>query len=217
VITEPIHGGDAYEKSPLFQTLTKDILQQGFSIHPGALPDALTHRLWDYLQTLSTEQFKNAGIGRDQHYLRNHRIRSDEICWIQDQSPACRDWLDWATALQGHLNRHLYLGLKSFESHFAHYAPDAFYKKHLDAFKGQANRVLSLVVYLNPQWQANDGGELVLYVGPDEQDKLTVVPTWGTVVVFLSEEFPHEVLPARHDRYSVTGWFRAHASASPVL
>jgi SM-20-related protein len=217
VKTEPTHGGDAYEKSPLFQIITQNILEQGYSIHPGALPDTLTHRLWDALQTLSTEQFNNAGIGRDKDYLRNDSIRSDEICWIHDQNSACRDWLDWAAALQGHLNRHLYLGLKTFESHFAHYAPSTFYKKHLDAFKGQTNRVLSLVVYLNPQWQANDGGELVLYVGPDKQDTLTVAPTWGTVVLFLSEEFPHEVLPTRHDRYSVTGWFRINESKPLVL
>lgn len=217
MITEPIHGDDTSEKSPLFQIITKNILEQGYSIHSGALPNALTQRLWAYSQTLSTEQFKNAGIGRDKDYLRNDSIRSDEICWIHDQNSDCCDWLDWAAALQSHLNRHLYLGLKTFESHFAHYAPGRFYKKHLDAFKGQANRVLSLVVYLNPQWQSDEGGELVLYVGPDKQEKLTVVPAWGTVVVFLSEEFPHEVLPARRDRYSVTGWFRINESWPSVL
>lgn len=55
------------------------------------------------------------------------------------------------------------LGLFSFESHFAHYAPGAFYKTHVDAFKGQANRVLSVVYYLNEAWGAKDGGEMVLY------------------------------------------------------
>ncbi|WP_338057695.1 2OG-Fe(II) oxygenase [Shewanella japonica] len=34
-----------------------------------------------------------------------------------------------------------------------------------------------------------------------------VTPSLGTIVVFLSEEFPHEVLPAKLDRYSIAGWF----------
>ena len=34
-----------------------------------------------------------------------------------------------------------------------------------------------------------------------------------TVVMFLSEEIPHEVKPAQRDRYSVTGWFRLNSSS----
>jgi hypothetical protein len=30
----------------------------------------------------------------------------------------------------------------------------------------------------------------------------------GTLVVFLSDRFPHEVLPARRERLSLAGWFR---------
>jgi SM-20-related protein len=39
-----------------------------------------------------------------------------------------------------------------------------------------------------------------------------VVPQMGTLVVFLSERFPHEVLPAHADRYSIAGWFRVNTS-----
>jgi Predicted proline hydroxylase len=39
-----------------------------------------------------------------------------------------------------------------------------------------------------------------------------VVPQMGTLAVFLSERFPHEVLPARADRYSIAGWFRVNTS-----
>ena len=39
-----------------------------------------------------------------------------------------------------------------------------------------------------------------------------VTPSFGTIVVFLSEEFPHEVLPAKRDRYSIAGWFRLNSS-----
>jgi len=32
------------------------------------------------------------------------------------------------------------------------------------------------------------------------------------LVIFLSEEFPHEVLPANTHRYSIAGWFRVNNS-----
>ena len=37
-----------------------------------------------------------------------------------------------------------------------------------------------------------------------------VLPELGTLVIFLSEDIPHEVLPAMRDRYSIAGWFRVN-------
>jgi SM-20-related protein len=82
----------------------------------------------------------------------------------------------------------------------------------LDAFHGEANRILTLVAYLNLDWKEEDGGELIIYSG--DNVFAMVPPEFATLVVFLSEEFPHEVLPARRDRYSVAGWFRLNASSS---
>ena len=33
------------------------------------------------------------------------------------------------------------------------------------------------------------------------------MPEGGTLVCFLSDRFHHEVLPARRERLSITGWF----------
>ncbi len=66
-------------------------------------------------------------------------------------------WRDWAECLRLHLNRRLFLGLISFESHLAHYRPGDFYRTHVDALGGEANRVVSLVCYLNPGWIEGDG------------------------------------------------------------
>jgi SM-20-related protein len=109
------------------------------------------------------------------------------------------------------INRRLFLGLFDYECHFARYAPGSFYKKHVDAFRGRSNRVLSTVFYLNPQWGSADGGELLIYSG-DGQVEASVKPTMGTLVVFLSETVPHEVLPAARLRHSIAGWFRVNAS-----
>ncbi|WP_444924977.1 2OG-Fe(II) oxygenase [Microbulbifer sp. DLAB2-AF] len=207
-------GGDNTIDETLFAHIARDLTEQGYSIRHAALPESLSSALFTYQQEMNGEKFIDAGVGRGDDYLRNEFVRTDEICWITGESATGRDWLSWAGQLQVYLNRHLFLGLFSFESHFAHYRPGDYYKRHYDAFRGEANRVLSLVVYLNPGWSTPDAGELVLY--KDEQDRVgtKVTPLMGTVVTFLSEEFPHEVLPANRDRYSIAGWFRVNTSVT---
>ena len=203
---------DPPEKSTLFEAIAQNLLHQGYSIHPHALPLALSQALFNHLQGMPKQKFDPAGIGRDRQHTRSEDIRKDEICWITGESPAGQHWLQWAAELQTYLNRRLFLGLFSFESHFAHYGPGDYYKRHLDAFRGEANRTLSLVVYLNPDWPASNGGELVLYHDKNDVIGQKVIPAFGTLVTFLSEEFPHEVLPARGDRYSIAAWFRVNTT-----
>jgi SM-20-related protein len=50
-----------------------------------------------------------------------------------------------------------------------------------------------------------NGGELILYGASGVE---SVAPTFGTTVIFPSAELEHEVLPARRERYSVSGWLR---------
>lgn len=47
-----------------------------------------------------------------------------------------------------------------------------------------------------------------------DKDGIKIVPLHETFVVFLSQEFPHEVLPANRDRYSIAGWFQANTSVT---
>ena len=209
------HSGDNIS---LFESISNDIADKGYSIRPYALPENLTASLLKQFTELPKQNFKRAGIGRAKDHIINSFIRMDEICWITNDIEASNAWIEWTESLQVFLNRRLFLGLFSFESHFAHYAKGDFYKKHKDAFKGEGNRVLSVVVYLNKNWSADDAGELVIYNNQlpassiFDNRKVTVIPSFGTIVVFLSEEFPHEVLPAKRDRYSIAGWFRLNNS-----
>ncbi|MEZ0122046.1 MAG: 2OG-Fe(II) oxygenase [Candidatus Reddybacter sp.] len=202
------------DNDALFETIANNIADSGYSIQPNALPQPLLDKLLLHVQKMPAADFKKAGIGRDSKLQLNQVIRSDEICWINNDSDAGAGWLEWVESLQAFLNRRLFLGLFNSESHFAHYGPGDFYKKHSDAFKGQANRVLSMVVYLNKAWQAEDGGELLIYTGEETQAAIKVMPSFGTIVVFLSEDFPHEVLPAQRDRFSIATWFRVNNSNS---
>jgi len=208
------------EDSMLFDLITNDIVNKGYSISHYALPNELTTLLLQHITTLPKGNYKRAGIGRAKEYSISDVIRTDEISWITNNSKATCAWIKWTSSLQNYLNRHLFLGLFSFESHFSLYTKGDFYKKHKDAFNGEENRVLSIVVYLNKNWSVDDGGELVIYENKSptafiaDHRIATVTPCLGTIAVFLSEEFPHEVLPSESDRYSIAGWFRLKNSIS---
>jgi SM-20-related protein len=66
-----------------------------------------------------------------------------------------------------------------------------------------------MVCYLNTDWAPGDGGELRLYT---DAMTVTVLPDYRKLVLFLSEETLHEVLPTNRERWSVTGWFRLNQS-----
>jgi len=197
----------------VYEQIEHDIALTGISIIENALPMATIAPLLARVASLPEYEFNEAGTGRKQDHQINQFVRRDQIHWLDSQHPQERLWFDWMNGLKTHLNRTLMLGLFSYESHFAMYQPGAFYKKHLDAFKGQANRRLSTVLYLNPNWQPQYGGELVIFDQHNQdQEQQRVIPNFGTLVVFLSEDFPHEVLPASHLRYSIAGWYRVNNS-----
>jgi len=201
-----------------FEFIVATLRAQPWCVIPDALPAALAEALAARLHDATPAQFTAAGIGRQQEHMLAPAIRSDAIHWIAGSSPAEQAWLQWCDALRLFLNRRLFMGLESFESHFAHYAPGAFYKKHRDAFRnapGQdaSKRVVSVVAYFNSDWSSEDGGELLLYDEAGEQPVQRVVPVHGTLVVFLSEDVPHEVCVARRDRFSIAGWYRVRASS----
>lgn len=198
----------------LFETIAQDLLHKGYSVNPNALSYHLCESLKAHLDKMSADKFIKAGVGREQDHTINNFVRSDQICWITGESAAGKQWLAWVSSLQQYLNRRLLLGLFSFESHFAHYQQGDFYKRHLDSFKGEANRVVSIVAYLNPAWLPSDGGELVLYKDEKDLEGLKITPLLGTLVAFLSEDFPHEVLATHRDRYSIAGWFRVNSSVA---
>jgi len=187
----------------LYEKIADALVNDGFIIIEDALNAALTHEL--FLLAKDNNNFKRAGLSTASTVDTNRR--RDKIAWIDANSDATKEYLDFAQGLQEYLNRHLYLGLSYYEAHFARYEKDDFYEKHLDAFQNSKNRVVTTVYYLNEEWEQESGGELVIY-NKESQELRRVVPNANTLVVFMSEEFPHEVLAAKRERYSIAGWFR---------
>lgn len=149
--------------------------------------------------------FKKAGIGKDSQI--NNQIRSDEILWW-DFNNLTQTQQIIGTKLENlkvKINQELFLGLWDFEGHYAVYQKGSFYKKHIDTFKNDDKRTLSFVLYLNENWQPQDGGELQIY---QENKIVKIDPVGGTLVCFLSREVEHEVLTANNTRKTFTGWFK---------
>ena len=149
-----------------------------------------------------------AAVGRGGDRIERVDIRGDRIRWLEETTDdtaelSLRDALD---ALRLAVNRELQLGLFSFEGHYAIYPAGAGYARHLDRFRDDNARVLSIVVYLNDRWRDEDGGMLRLHVARSRS--IDAIPQGGTLVAFLSDRFAHEVLPARRERLSIAGWFR---------
>jgi SM-20-related protein len=132
-------------------------------------------------------------------------VRGDYIQWIDKSTapPELLVYLDRLHELALFLNRSLFLSLKDAEVHMTVYPAGTFYKRHLDQFRKDDHRILSVICYLNENWTESDGGQLRLYL---DDENLDVQPTAGTLVCFRSDQLEHEVLPARRQRLSLTGW-----------
>ncbi|EGQ7782884.1 2OG-Fe(II) oxygenase [Vibrio parahaemolyticus] len=163
------------------------------------------------------DNWKKARIGRNDDVTRIESIRSDKIQWLKPaMGQPIANYLSKMEEIRQEVNRHFFLGLFEYEAHFAKYEKGDFYQKHLDCFKGNENRRLTTVFYMNESWSEEDAGELVVY---DLNDKeiATIPPRGGRLLVFLSEQFPHEVLPTNAQRFSIAGWFRINGVRDNLL
>ena len=168
--------------------------------------------LKEQIDLLNQGQFTKAAIGKgDQRQVRTE-IRSDEVLWMDSTALSPLQAIFWekVAEVQQVLNWRCFLGLKSFEGHFARYPIGSFYKRHLDQFHAVPHRIVTIILYLNESWTEADGGQLRMYFPQEDGSERVedVLPLGGRLVVFLSEEIPHEVLLTQKDRISITGWLR---------
>lgn len=195
------------------EELIQRLERHGWATMPGGICDGDARRLKDECG-LAFEQgdFRRAGVGRGGNLEVREDIRRDHLLWIEPGVGSAEQeaWLATLEGLRLALNRRFFLGLFEYEGHFAIYPPGGFYKPHLDRHAGTNDRIVTVILYLNENWQAGDGGELKLWTTPGEKvgSFELIEPRMGTLVCFMAGEFWHEVLPAKHTRMSITGWFR---------
>ena len=197
-----------YQLTPSkIEEIASGLAQDGLIIFDEILPEALSKSL--YARVRSLDNLNEAKIGRGSQRQKVEAIRSDKTLWLEGEEQSEEAYLSWMESLKQAVNQELYIGLADYEAHFAHYEEGSFYRKHVDVLHGSNKRLLTTVFYLTQDWQEGDGGELLIY---DEEGKTVlkkVQPRMGTMVIFLSDKFPHEVLSSNKDRYSIAGWFRS--------
>ncbi|MEW6765329.1 MAG: 2OG-Fe(II) oxygenase [Pseudomonadota bacterium] len=196
------------DSDALWNTVVDGLAGPGYAVVPKAFPPELVAAV--RAEALARrDRFRPAGIGTQA--TRMQAVRGDAIDWLEwgEGGETMQPFWQAMEAMREAVNRSLYLGLRELECHFALYPSGGGYQKHYDNPQGRSARTVTILLYLNPDWRPEHGGQLHIYDPGDERRLLLEVePRAGTFVAFLSERFPHEVCPARHERLSLTGWWR---------
>jgi SM-20-related protein len=190
----------------VFDTIADELAERSYAIADQFLSQTEASIIADLdVFQKGVEHFRKAGIGQQQQHQFNEAIRGDYIQWVDKSSapPGLSTYLTRVESLMQHLNQTLFLSLKDYEIHMTVYPVGSYYKRHLDQFKKDDHRKLSIICYLNKDWKEEHGGQLRIYLPEGHVD---VLPTAGRLVCFRSDLLEHEVLPATRDRLSLTGW-----------
>ena len=195
-----------------FDAIIDSMADSGYGIMDDFLSASEVAALATQLRKRQAEgQFRAAGIGQGQVVVET-QIRGDAILWLDEHDRTIDEavFLNRIDAFRQYVNQTCYLNLRESEFHYALYPPGTFYKRHLDQFRADARRKLSLICYLNTDWQPSNGGQLAIYLptvgGPERT--VTIEPMGGRLVCFESGRLEHEVVPANRERLSLTGWLK---------
>ncbi|MCE7039921.1 2OG-Fe(II) oxygenase [Dyadobacter sp. CY312] len=192
----------------IFNELIDTFIANKVGIAENFLSESLATQLKANLTTLyNDKRMQSAGTGNDTLVSHNKLVRSDRIFWLDrshNNQPE-NDFFELMDAFVSHLNSTCYTGITGYEFHYTLYEKGSFYKKHLDQFRSNSSRQYSMIMYLNSDWQENDGGELCIHQGDSRQN---ISPTNGKSVFFKSSELEHEVLVTNKPRMSITGWLK---------
>ena len=149
--------------------------------------------------------FKKAAVGKSAGRQVIEEIRGDYIQWIDTATASApvAGYVHKLRTLIPMLNESLFLSLKDVEVHLTSYPVGTFYKRHLDQFRSDDHRKLSVICYLNKGWRGENGGQLRLHL---PEGPLDIFPLAGRLACFRSDQVEHEVMPANRERMSLTGW-----------
>eukprot|EP00591_Stephanopyxis_turris_P004775 CAMPEP_0195508106 /NCGR_PEP_ID=MMETSP0794_2-20130614/1408_1 /TAXON_ID=515487 /ORGANISM="Stephanopyxis turris, Strain CCMP 815" /LENGTH=289 /DNA_ID=CAMNT_0040634981 /DNA_START=230 /DNA_END=1099 /DNA_ORIENTATION=+ len=227
-----------------------ELSSQDYVVIRDFIPNDLVAALRNDVSRLRNNgKFKVARIGQDYTNNLNEDIRVAETCFIgpsklQDCKDDGRSRLyqileDLRADLSGNSKFDVVaedtgelklaapaLDSKLSEQLYAYYPEGGFYRRHCDAIVGSASvlRAYSLLLYLNEDWNTDDGGELRLHFDsgrdflPDGEvpNYIDVPPHGGTLVLFKSDKIPHEVLDTKSSRLAVVGWYNRPMTVSDI-
>jgi SM-20-related protein len=192
-----------------FEELIEGYVTGNIGISEAFLNVALCKALQTNLMRLKRDsRLGMAGTGKSQSRDKTQPVlRSDKTSWLDNNSKndAEREFLDTIKEFMAHLNATCYTGLNTFEFHYALYEEGTFYSRHRDQLRNDYNRKFSFISYLNEDWIATDGGQLLIHTDAGTQE---ILPNNQKAIFFKSDELEHEVAIALRPRMSVTGWLK---------
>lgn len=206
------------KKDLLFWDSQMDLLAQQDYVVIDRFLDAeslvTAHHFFDKKQ--KEEVFQKAAIGASGKKNVINEIRGDYTYWLdRERDEELNVIFDVFDEVKSIINRSLFLSLSDYEFHLAHYPKGSYYKKHLDQFENRNNRMISMIVYLNKNWQEGDGGELRIY--PEGKEPIDIAPLENRCILFRSDTLFHEVLVSNTSRKSITGWMLYKPTVLPYL
>ncbi len=206
--------------NPIYEKIIDDLLNQKYSISDFFFSPEETKQLRESI-IQQDKDFHQAAIGNSQNEQIVKSVRGDKIRWIDESKKSKTEeiFFEKINDFILYLNMTCYMGIEESEFHYAVYPEGTFYQRHVDAFKNDDRRTLSIVLYLNDEeWKDEYGGQLTLYL-PDENNtekELNVLPLAGRIAIFDSKTIPHEVKKVNRPRYSITGWLKTRSRTGVI-
>lgn len=194
----------------IFDSLIDSFIADKVGLAENFLSVALAGQLkGNLIAFYADKQLVMAGIGNNPELVRDKLWRNDKIFWLDraHHNPYEDNFFELMDSFVLYLNRTCYTGITGYEFHYTMYEKGSFYKRHLDQFQNNKSRAYSMIMYLNADWEAEDGGELCIYHSDHLQ---TISPMNGKCVFFKSSELEHEVLMTQEPRLSITGWLKTN-------
>lgn len=206
--------------NPIYEKIIDDLSNQKYSISDFFFSPEETKQLRESI-IQQDKDFHQAAIGNSQNEQIVKSVRGDKIRWIDESKKSKTEeiFFEKINDFILYLNMTCYMGIEESEFHYAVYPEGTFYQRHVDAFKNDDRRTLSIVLYLNDEeWKDEYGGQLTLYL-PDENNtekELNVLPLAGRIAIFDSKTIPHEVKKVNRPRYSITGWLKTRSRTGVI-
>lgn len=203
----------AFVMEEILDQISSEIYQNSYVVMDQFISEEFRKALLEeQTNLLNAGKFRQAAVGVGEKKQIRTEIRNDQVLWMDSEnlSPLQSQYWEKVDLIRKALNQRCFLGLRSFEGHFARYPIGSYYKRHLDQFQQVPHRVVTVILYLNDSWTEEDEGALRMYIPLEDGTERVedIYPVGGRLVVFLSGEIPHEVLPTKKERISITGWLR---------
>lgn len=190
-------------QAPFHHQISIDLKNNGWSAIDDYLPSPQVYELLNdlinikntnSLQSLNSQETNTGPTEINNFILLNSQVDPTSSQW---------HYIHQIEKLRYFLNREDHFDLSNMVL-TAFLSSPSFYQELVDNIDQEMNKFLTVVLFLNQNWQPRNGGQLRLYL---KHKFIDIEPIGGRLVTYFSNNFHHEILPFRQDHFSLSGWF----------